>query len=430
MRRAVIVVFALWAVGLVLAEGVQQLAAGAVVLLALVLAFRRQVKLAPDVRAYVGASAALVAWQLVSPAVALLTGAAQRWPRGARYGQVLDTAAGAAVAALGSAGVPWLLLGGLVAGGWLVAAGLGVFQHLVAWPWKPPAFTQLSLARLHENFGTEESPRYAAGGLLFHRLRYAHGSIAALGPVLSMLAGTTVLKRRVLAGAVALALLVAPYLAFARAALGASLGVCALALLLLLRGTPRKLGFAVAAALVLAVAVSPAWHERFARAMGNLFDGERTLAMSVGWRLIREHPLVGVGFGNHRPAAMATSAETGINDFLANDSHNLWLTTWAETGLVGLVLLAAMHGLLARALLRRHREGSIAATGALLSLAGFHVLSMVHYLPFHSSVHLSFALVWGLGLCEGSEVLREDSEAVGSAGSLGLASDADAARGL
>ncbi len=405
MRRAVIAVFALWAVGLVLAEVVLQVAAGAAVLLALVLAFRRRLRLASDVRAYVLASLALVGWQLVSPAVALLTGAAQRWPRGSRYGQVLDTVAGPAVASLGSVGVPWLVLGGLVAGGWLVAAGLGAFQHLVRWPWEPPAFFKLSLSRLHENFGTEESPRFAAGGFFFHRLRFSHGAIAVLGPALALLAGSRVVRRRVLAGAVVLALLVAPYLAFARAALGASLGVCGLALLLLLRGAPRRLGLVVAGALVVAVAVTPAWRERFSRAVENLFEGERTLAMSVGWRLVREHPLVGVGFGNHRPAAMATSAETGINDFLANDSHNLLLTTWAETGLVGLVLLVAVHALLARALWRRHRSGSVVATGALLSLVGFHVLSLVHFLPFHSSVHLSFALVWGLGLCEGSEVL-------------------------
>ncbi|XXF75620.1 O-antigen ligase family protein [Myxococcaceae bacterium GXIMD 01537] len=412
MRRAVITIFALWAVALVLAEALQQVAAGAAVLCALVALARRQVRLADDVRAYALAGVALVGWQLVSPAVALLTGAAQRWPRGARFGQVLDTASGPAVAVLGAVGVPWLLLAGLVAGGWLVAAGLGAFQHLVRWPWEPPAFTKLSLARLHENFGTDESPRFAAGGFAFHRLRFAHGAIAALGPVLAVLAGSRVGRRRLLAGAVAVALLAAPYMAFARAALGAALGVCALALLLLLRGTPRRLGLACAAVLVVAVAVTPAWRERFSRAMDNLFDGERTLAMSVGWRLVREHPLVGVGFGNHRPAAMATADETGINDFLANDSHNLWLTTWAETGLVGLLLLAAMHALLARALLRRHREGSLAATGALLSLVGFHVLSLVHYLPFHSSVHLSFALVWGLGLCEGSEALEGTGAAV------------------
>lgn len=416
LRRVVAGVFVVWAVGLVLAEVVLQVAAGAAVLLAGVLAARGHLRLAPDVRAYVLASLALCAWQLVSPAVALLTGAAQKWPRGSRYGQVLDTVAGAAAACIGTVGVPWLLLAAVVVGGWLVASALGLFQNRVKWPWEPPAFLKLSVGRLHENFGTEESPRYAAGGVFFHRLRFAHGAIAALGPALAVLGGSEVARRRALAGVVVLGMLVSIYNAFARAALGAALLVSVVALLLLVQGRARRVGLVLLTAVMLAVMVSPAWRARLGKAVENVYGGERALAMSVGWLLVREHPVTGVGFGNHRPAAMATADQTGINDFLATDSHNLWLTAWAETGLVGLVLLAAMHALLGRALIRRHRAGSLAATGALLSWVGFHVLSLVHYLPFHSSVHLSFALVWGLGLCEGSGVVRggPDSAASGA----------------
>src|SRR3712207_5908648 len=85
VRRAVTIVFAVWAIGVILAEVVQQIAAGAAVLLALVLAFRKELRLEPDVRAYVRATMALATWQLLSPALALVTGAAERWPRGARY---------------------------------------------------------------------------------------------------------------------------------------------------------------------------------------------------------------------------------------------------------------------------------------------------------------------------------------------------------
>jgi hypothetical protein len=405
LRRAVTIVLAVWAVGIVLAEGVQQAGAGAAVLLALVLFFRKSLRLEPDVRAYVLATLALAAWQLLSPALALLTGAAERWPRSARYGQVLDTVAGAAVASIGTVGVPWMLLGALVAGGWLLASAVGLFQHFVLWTWEPPALLKLNMSRVHENFGTEEEPRYAAGGFLFHRLRFSHGAIAILGPALAVLARGRVPWHRVLAGAVVGALLLAPFAAFARAALLTGFLVCVLAVLLLSRGTPRKVGLAAAAVLAVLVAVTPAWRERLGKAAENLFGGERTHAMSVGWRLVREHPLLGVGFGNHKPAALATQAETGITDLLATDAHNLWLTAWAETGLVGLALLASVHLFLARALVRRHRAGSLAATGALLSFGGFHVLSLVHYLPFHSSVHLSFAFIWGLGLCHGSDAL-------------------------
>jgi O-antigen ligase len=399
LRRVVTIVLAVWAVGAVLSEVVQQIAAGATVLLALVLAFRKEPRLEPDVRAYVRATMALAAWQLVSPAIALLTGAAEHWPRSARYGQVLDTVSAAALASIGTVGVPWLLVAGLVAGGWLVASALGLYQHFVLWTWEPPELLKMNMSRLQENFGTEEEPRYAAGGFLFHRLRFSHSAIAILGPALAFVARGSGAGRRAMAGLVVCALLIAPYAAFARAALLTGFGVCVLALLLLSRGAPRKVGLVVAGALVVLVAITPAWHERLGKAVENLYGGERTLAMSVGWRLVKEHPVLGVGFGNHKPAALASQEQTGITDLLAHDSHNLWLTVWAETGLVGLALLAAVHGLLARALVRRHRAGSIAATGALLSFVGFHILSLVHYLPFHTSVHLSFAFVWGLGLC-------------------------------
>ncbi|MCP3101364.1 O-antigen ligase family protein [Myxococcus sp. K15C18031901] len=407
LRLAVAAVLVMWAVGLVLAEVVLQVAAAAAVLLALVLAARRQLRLAPDVRAYVFASMALCAWQLVSPALALATGTASGWPRSARYGQVLDSVAGAAVASIGSVGVPWMALAGTVAAGWLFAAALGMFQSRVRWPWEPPAFLKLNLSRLHENFGTEASPRYAAGGIFFHRLRFAHGAIAALGPALAILGGSEVARRRLLAGAVVLGMLMSIYNAYARAALGAALLVSVVALLLLVHGTLRKVGLVLIALLVVVVLSSSAWRARMGKALGNIYGGERELAMSVGWSLVREHPWVGVGFGNHKSAALANQAQSGITELLATDSHNLWLTTWAETGLVGLVLLLAVHVLLGWALVRRHRAGSLAATGALLSFVGFHILALVHYLPFHTSVHLSFALMWGLGLCDGSEVLRD-----------------------
>ncbi|WP_426751255.1 O-antigen ligase family protein [Myxococcus sp. Y35] len=405
-RRAVTGVLVMWTVGLVLAEVVLQVATGAAVLLAVLLLTRGKLQLAPDVRAYAVASLGLCAWQAVSPAVALLTGAAEAWPRSSRYGQVLDSLAGAAAACLGTVGVPWLLLAGVLAGGWLLASLLGIFQNRVRWSVELPAFLKLNLGRLHENFGTEESPRYAAGGFFSHRLRFAHGAIAALGPALSVLGGAEQARRRMLAGAVVMGMLISVYNAFARAALGAALLVSVLALLLLVQGAARRVGLVLVAVLVVVVSLTPAWRARMEKALGNIYGGEREHAMSVGWSLVREHPLTGVGFGNHKPAALATQDETGITDLLATDSHNLWLTVWAETGLVGLLLMLAVHGLLARALIRRYREGSLAATGALLSWVGFHTLALVHYLPFHSSVYLSFSLVWGLGLCEGSDVLR------------------------
>jgi O-antigen ligase len=150
--------------------------------------------------------------------------------------------------------------------------------------------------------------------------------------------------------------------------------------------------------LLVAVALAPGWRLRLAAASDNLFDGERAEARAAGWDLVRRHPVLGVGFGNYHSAATSHSAETGLVPLLARDAHAVWLTTWAETGLVGLLLWVLWQGLLARALWHRARAGAWPAAGALLSWVGFHAVGLAHYLPFHSSVHLTFALVWGVGL--------------------------------
>jgi hypothetical protein len=96
---------------------------------------------------------------------------------------------------------------------------------------------------------------------------------------------------------------------------------------------------------------------------------------------------------------MLTAAETHVTPLVANDAHDLWLTTWAECGLVGLGLLAWYHAMLARALWAR-RSRSWLGRGGVLAFAAYHLLALVHHLPFHSSVSLAFALVWGAALSE------------------------------
>ena len=128
------------------------------------------------------------------------------------------------------------------------------------------------------------------------------------------------------------------------------------------------------------------------------------MAPSKSWELARRHPILGVGFGNYQEAAWATRPTTSVTPLLSIDAHNLWLTAWVETGLVGLLLTCAYHALLFRALLRRFHDGSWIAAGALLSFAGFHLLSLVHYLQHHTGVYLSFALAWGLGLAPAAEI--------------------------
>ena len=108
---------------------------------------------------------------------------------------------------------------------------------------------------------------------------------------------------------------------------------------------------------------------------------------------------------------------------------------WAETGVVGLLLYLVLHASLVVALLRRARAGHWAAGGALLSWVGFQVLGLAHFLPFHPSVALAFAFVWGVGLvhpglgsvpvaAQSPGEAQGDAEGAASRGAIGAQSSA------
>lgn len=387
-----------WGLGTLCSEGLQQASLGAALLLGAWLAARKRLFLVPQARSVAWVGVALCAWQLLSPLVALASGAAAHWPRWSRYGQAPEALAVGAVAAVAALGVPWRALGWLLGAGWLAQGATALFQYWVPWPFGSLGPLKLPLARLQENFGPEEGPiRHAGLGLFFHRLRLAHGAVAMLGPALACASDVESRARRAAGLFVALTLLVCTYLSYARAALGAAAGVLALAVLVLLRGRSRALVLACVALAAVGVALSPGWRQRIARTQGYL-DPERKIALSTGFAIARAHPIVGVGFGNYKPAAIPIQGSDETAVLLANDAHDFWLTVWAETGLVGVALMLAFHALLARAFLRRVRGGDRLGAAGLLSQAGFHLLGLVHYLPYHSGVHLTFCLVWGLCL--------------------------------
>jgi len=396
---AATVVVMLWALGTLVGEGVAQAGAGAAILLALV-AWRRW-RLAPDLRRWAAASLALTAWQALSPLLSVALGTAAQLPRASRWSQSLDTSAALALACVVALGaVPWRALGWTLCVGWLLQAAMGLFQFLVRWPFGSLGPLHLPLYRLHDNFGSPGGPeRYAGMGFFFHRLRYAHGAVAVLGPAVAVAAWATVRRVRVAAVVLVVALIGCTYLSFARAALGAGLVVVLAAALAMLKGRGRAAAIASLALVALALVASPAWRHRLALVPEHLAGGDRSLAMGVGLQVAQKSPLLGVGFGEYKFLARPLNPRTDVTgDLLSIDAHNLLLTVWAETGLVGLALFLAQHLLLAAALWRRARAGSLVAAGALLSLLSFHVLGGVHYLPYHTGVMLAFSFAWGLGL--------------------------------
>lgn len=392
----------LWALGALFGEGLSQAALFLGFGLSAFSPLRKN--LHPRLKTLLTLMALLATWQALSVCLP----SPFPWPRSGRYTQFVNTLAPGVVVAVAALHVPWRALWWTLGIGWTLNFLVGLYQHYFTWTYTGFPFSHSTVERVQEVFSKEGVERHGAGGLVFHRLRFSHGAVAFLGPfltrALSLWHSTAMWPWAV----VTVQLALVSYFAFARAATLTTFFLLGVAGILFLQ---TRVKWAVATGAVcafLALAVSPVFSARLLAGVQNLFDGERRLAMTAGWRILQEHALFGVGFGRHQAAALATGLN--ITPYLANDSHNLWLTTWAETGVVGFLLLFALHLQLGVMLFQAARNHDLFAQGAFLSFIGFHLLSWVHYLPYHSGVHLSFAWVWGLGLL--TYVRRESSHSV------------------
>ena len=398
--RVATVLVAAWAAAFWLAEGLLQAVADVSLIASAVLVLCGA-SLPAGARLPVRAALGLAGWQAVSPLVARAVWA-PGLPPAALWLHCLDTAALAAAALLGAQVVRWTWPAALLVAGGLLSLALSSVQHLVRWSIPVPGVLRVPVDRVHEAFGGED--RYAAGGFFFHRLRLAHASIAALGPAVAIALRPAGPRVRALAAALGVACVCCIVLAYARAALLTALLLVVLAAVVVTRSARVRTAVGVLVLLLgVAALVSPGWHARLGAATENFVGGERALARGAGWDLVHQHPWLGVGFGNYRTAALARAGATGITDQLSRDAHSIALTVWAETGLPGLALWVLLHAALLRALLQRAREGNTVALGAALSWIGYQTLGIAHYLPFHPSVSLGFALVWGVGLVHRAE---------------------------
>ena len=426
--RVATVLVAAWAAAFWLSEGLLQAVAD-LSLLASAALLLRGAALPPEARLPARAALALAGWQALSPLITRALGVPGLPPAGL-WLHCLDTAALAGAALLGAQVVRWIWPTALFLAGGVLSLALSIVQHLVRWSIPVPRFLRVPVDRVHETFGGED--RYAAGGFFFHRLRLAHASVAALGPAVATALRPAAARIRLLAAVLALSSVGCIVLSYARAALLTALLLVVLAAVVVTRSA--RIRTAVGAlALVLGVAalMSPGWHARLGAATENFVGGERALARGAGWDLVHQHPWLGVGFGNYRTVALGRASVTGITDQLSRDAHSIALTVWAETGLPGLGLWVLLHASLLRALLRRARVGNTVALGAALSWIGYQTLGIAHYLPFHPSVALGFALVWGVGLVHpGSAQGRAvDREGLPRAALPGVGTGALAARG-
>jgi O-antigen ligase len=253
-----------------------------------------------------------------------------------------------------------------------MAAGL---QHFGLWPplewFEPLRWTQMPFERVYEPVAGVEG-RFMAGGLMFHRLKFAH--VTGLVVVFAL---STRRPLAMAAGVLGLiALVVFPY-----ARSGAVAAALAAAFVVFSRR--RAAGLALGAAVALALVAIPSVRARFLTSLSGEGSGERVELWRTGLAAVEEHPLVGVGAGRFRPSLYGVESTPQFVLDNWGKAHNQLLSIAAEVGIPGALLFIGMLALLWRKLW----------PGALVHFA---LLSFVHDPLFHPTY--SQALMLALAL--------------------------------
>lgn len=175
-----------------------------------------------------------------------------------------------------------------------------------------------------------------AGGFYFHRLIYAH--VLVIG-ICALLARQVTVSMRFWRRSAELAMLaclsVGLFLTYARAAL-VGVFVAALVLALLIPGRARWGLFALGLIAAVSVAAIPSVRARVLSGLAAQASTERSLIWSQAVRIASEHPM-GIGLGNY-PRVVSEYYDVSQASFPTRTyGHNMWLTTWAETGPLGVV---------------------------------------------------------------------------------------------
>jgi O-antigen ligase len=341
-----------------------------------------------------------LAWAVLAPLVA------GRTPSGSGLARLSDWAA-IPIAAWALSQVPPRLkavLAATFAVVFLVSCGVAGLQHFGVWPpesfFAPLAWTRMPFYRVYEPVPGDLG-RYMGGGLIFHRLKFAHvGGIAVVcAAALGLRAsGRWRAAGLATAGSGFASILVFPYARAAAVALAGGL-VVAFAL-----GLPnRRIGLAVGGVLLavaaIAVGVNAPLRQRFLNGVTASGSGDRDLLLATGVAAVREHPLVGAGLGRFRPSLYAPPGSPQHVLEQPGKAHNELLSMAAETGIPGALIFAGLLVWLARRM-RADRPEGVAALGV---LAYFVLLSQVHDPLFQAPFSMALALALGAGLTRRSE---------------------------
>ncbi|MGQ0504298.1 MAG: O-antigen ligase family protein, partial [Myxococcaceae bacterium] len=278
------------------------------------------------------------------------------------------------------------------AGVFLLSCLLAGLQHFGIWPahefFQPLAWTQFPFHRLYEPVPGVEG-RFMGGGLLAHRLKFAHtGGLAVL--VALVIGLKTTGRDRVLAlGVAVLGALSVMIFPFARGATVALLGAALLAVFLCVRGRARWVGVFVVLVGFSVVAFRPALRDRFLSSFSAQGSGDRSFLLEAGLTAARAHPWVGTGAGRFKVRDYGAPETPQYVLENTGKAHNQLLSIAAEVGVPGLLLFLAL--LLALAL--RRPRGSLEQAVGLVALLHFLLLSLAHDPLYQAPFSMALCLV-------------------------------------
>lgn len=235
--------------------------------------------------------------------------------------------------------------------------------------------------------------RYGAMGFFTSRLSFGHNASV----LLALLAGalsTGALPRRLRAPiAIAAALAFAAVLVtFDRAGWLALLA----AALTLIAFAPRarKLLLPLLAAAVLLGALNSGVRTRFRSSFDASANGDRLFIWQRAQEIIRDHPLLGIGFANYPRVCPAYYDRVDPSFPMRTWAHNSELDLLAELGPLGLLAFLWVVVAAARALLRSR---SPLAVGALAAGAALLVIAQAHDVFYDTKVMYALWLALALG---------------------------------
>jgi O-antigen ligase len=220
----------------------------------------------------------------------------------------------------------------------LVTCAVAGLQHFGVWPpltaFAGLEWTKIPFERMYEAVPGGDGT-FMGGGLMFHRLKFAH-----VTGLVSVWAISTRRPAAVAVGVIGLlSVLIFPY-----ARSGAAAAALAVAFVLLERRP--ALGLAAAGVCVAVVMAIPSVRTRFASSVTGEGSGERVELWKTGLAAVEDHPLAGTGAGRFKPAEHASAATPQLVLDNMGKAHNQLLSMAAELGIPGALLFIAMLVLL------------------------------------------------------------------------------------